>query len=102
MAGRLLLLPCGVADGMALATLPAATIEAARGCGHFLAENARTARAFLKEVGHPRPLIPATYGRTVFAAFHNMAHPGVKASGRMLGARVVWPGMKSDVPSSAD
>ncbi|MCE2643688.1 MAG: SAM-dependent methyltransferase [Burkholderiaceae bacterium] len=56
MAGRLLLLPCGVADGMALATLPAATIEAARGCGHFLAENARTARAFLKEVGHPRPL----------------------------------------------
>ena len=45
----------------------------------------------------PRPLIPATYRQTVFAAFHNMAHPGVKASGRMLGARVVWPGMKSDV-----
>ncbi len=45
----------------------------------------------------PRPLIPAAYRRTVFAAFHDMAHPGVKASGRMLGARVVWPGMKGDV-----
>jgi 16S rRNA (cytidine1402-2'-O)-methyltransferase len=56
MASCLLLLPCGVADGMALATLPAATLEAARGCSHFLAENARTARAFLKEVSHPRPL----------------------------------------------
>jgi transposase InsO family protein len=45
----------------------------------------------------PRPLVPAVHRRAVFAAFHNMAHPGVKATGRLLGARVVWPGMKSDV-----
>jgi RNase H-like domain found in reverse transcriptase/Integrase zinc binding domain len=45
----------------------------------------------------PRPLIPAAHRRTVFAAFHNMAHAGVKATGRVLGARVVWPAMKSDV-----
>ncbi len=45
----------------------------------------------------PRPLVPAVHRRAVFAAFHNMAHPGVKATGRLLGARLVWPGMKSDV-----
>jgi Integrase zinc binding domain len=45
----------------------------------------------------PRPLIPAAHRQTVFAAFHNMAHAGVKATGRVLGARVVWPAMKSDV-----
>jgi cleavage and polyadenylation specificity factor subunit 1 len=45
----------------------------------------------------PRPLVPAVHRRAVFAAFHNMAHPGVKATGRLLGARVVWPGMKSEV-----
>jgi 16S rRNA (cytidine1402-2'-O)-methyltransferase len=52
----LLLLPCGLAEGSALATLPAATLQAARRCRHVLAENAKSARAFLKEIGHPLPL----------------------------------------------
>jgi 16S rRNA (cytidine1402-2'-O)-methyltransferase len=36
--------------------LPADVQAAARRIEHFLVENARTARAFLNEIGHPRPL----------------------------------------------
>ncbi len=56
MTGAVVLLPCSLADGSALATLPAATLALARQTAHFLAENAKTTRAFLKEIGHPRPI----------------------------------------------
>lgn len=56
MSGSVFLLPCGLADGAAMATLPAATLAIARSTDHFLAENAKTTRAFLKEIGHPRPI----------------------------------------------
>ena len=45
----------------------------------------------------PRPYIPAAYRRQIFTAFHSLAHPGVKATGRLMGSRVVWPFMKRDV-----
>lgn len=54
MAGVLYLLPTPIADdGIAL---PAETIALAREIGYFLAENAKSARAFLKRVEHPQPL----------------------------------------------
>jgi 16S rRNA (cytidine1402-2'-O)-methyltransferase len=56
MTGSVILLPCGLAAGSALATLPAATLATARQTAHVLAENAKSARAFLKEIGHPRPI----------------------------------------------
>jgi 16S rRNA (cytidine1402-2'-O)-methyltransferase len=56
MTGTVILLPCGLAAGTALATLPAATLAIARQTEHVLAENAKSARAFLKEIGHPRPI----------------------------------------------
>lgn len=40
----------------AVAVLPEATIAAVRSAGYFLAENARSARAFLKSIGHPQPI----------------------------------------------
>ena len=53
--GRLFLLPVPLADG-AIDTLPAATVAVARGLDYFLVENAKSARAALQLLGHPRPI----------------------------------------------
>ncbi|MDZ7652322.1 MAG: SAM-dependent methyltransferase [Burkholderiaceae bacterium] len=55
-AGTLYLLPTPLADGTALDVLPPATLTIARRLSYFLAEDAKTARAFLKAAGHPRPI----------------------------------------------
>ncbi len=44
-----------------------------------------------------RPLVPASYRRAVFEACHNVAHPGTRATRRLLAARFVWPGMNADI-----
>lgn len=54
--GTLYLLPTPLADDTARAVLPAETLAVARKLDLFLAENAKSARAFLKSIGHPRPL----------------------------------------------
>lgn len=56
MSGTLYLLPCPIAAGSLDASLPAAVIATARRLEHFLVEDAKTARAFLKELGHPKPI----------------------------------------------
>jgi 16S rRNA (cytidine1402-2'-O)-methyltransferase len=56
MSGTLYLLPCPIAAGPPVAVLPAAVIAIACRLDYFLAENAKSARAFLKDSGHPRPL----------------------------------------------
>ncbi len=47
--------------------------------------------------GRPRPLVPREDRRQVFEAVHGVAHPGIRASRRMVAARFVWPGMKADI-----
>jgi cleavage and polyadenylation specificity factor subunit 1 len=44
-----------------------------------------------------RPLIPLPSRRRVFAAFHNLAHAGARATRRTMAARVVWVGMARDI-----
>jgi 16S rRNA (cytidine1402-2'-O)-methyltransferase len=56
MSGTLYLLPCPIAAGSLDAALPAAVITCARSLDRFLVEDAKTARAFLKELGHPKPM----------------------------------------------
>jgi 16S rRNA (cytidine1402-2'-O)-methyltransferase len=56
MSGTLWLLPVALGDGSWDRYLPAATREAACRLSHFLVENAKTARAELKRIGHPVPL----------------------------------------------
>lgn len=56
MSGTLYLLPNRVAEGAVEDVLPPATLAVARRVEHFLAENAKSARAFLKAAGHPRPM----------------------------------------------
>lgn len=54
--GSLYMLPVPIAENALEICLPRKTIEKARGINNFLAENAKTARAFLKQLGHPKPI----------------------------------------------
>ena len=51
--GRLYLIPVPITEGDPAETLPLSTLTAARSCKRFLAENAKSARSFLKSCGHP-------------------------------------------------
>lgn len=51
-----MLLPVALGDTAWQACLPASTQAAACKLGHFVAENAKSARAELKRMGHPGPL----------------------------------------------
>ena len=55
-AGTLYLLPTPLAEGTEERVLPAATLAVARRVRHFLAEDAKSARAFLKAAAHPGPI----------------------------------------------
>jgi 16S rRNA (cytidine1402-2'-O)-methyltransferase len=54
--GALYLLPNTLGDTAAEAVLPAAALHRARSLDHFIAENPKSARAFLKRIGYSRPL----------------------------------------------
>ncbi len=47
--------------------------------------------------GQPRPMVPVGWRRKVFDAVHGLSHPGVKASTKLVGAKLVWPGLRRDV-----
>ena len=47
--------------------------------------------------GHPRPYVPASYRRLVFDMLHSMAHPGIRATQRLVTQRYVWPSVQKDV-----
>jgi 16S rRNA (cytidine1402-2'-O)-methyltransferase len=54
--GRLYLVPTDLGGDAAAALLPRATLDEARRLTHFIAENAKSARAFLKAIDHPAAL----------------------------------------------
>jgi 16S rRNA (cytidine1402-2'-O)-methyltransferase len=56
VAGTLYLLPCPIAESSVDAVLPAEVKDIAHRVDYFLAENAKSTRAFLKAIDHPRPL----------------------------------------------
>lgn len=56
MSGKLYLLPALLGDTQAEDVLPQATLAAARALDYVLAEDARSARALLKAIGHPKPI----------------------------------------------
>nr|VZI07627.1 unnamed protein product [Spirometra erinaceieuropaei] len=47
--------------------------------------------------GHERPFVPATLQRRVFNALHNLSHPGVRATVKLITDRFVWPKINRDV-----
>jgi hypothetical protein len=44
-----------------------------------------------------RPLVPAQFRRAIFAAVHGMAHPGIRATKRLVSSRYLWPNLSADV-----
>ena len=49
----------------------------------------------------PRPWVPASFRRPIFDQLHGLAHPGLRASVRLLSSRVVWHGINRDVTAWA-
>ncbi|CAI2737819.1 unnamed protein product [Dicrocoelium dendriticum] len=47
--------------------------------------------------GRPRPVVPETFRRLVFDTLHNIAHPGIRATIKLISERYVWPGMQRDL-----
>ncbi|MEO7727398.1 MAG: SAM-dependent methyltransferase, partial [Burkholderiales bacterium] len=54
--GTLHLIPVTLGGADARQSLPAATLQAACAIDYFLVENEKSARQFLKDIGHPRPI----------------------------------------------
>jgi len=59
-AGALILLPSLLGESAPERVLPAGTLALARATTVFLAENAKSARAFLKAIAHPQPIAGIT------------------------------------------
>ena len=47
--------------------------------------------------GRIRPYIPKTFRRDIFNKFHNLSHPGIRATTKLITSQVVWPGINKDV-----
>jgi cleavage and polyadenylation specificity factor subunit 1 len=48
-------------------------------------------------MGVPRPFVPLSQRKQVFAALHNTSHPGNRATVKLISSRYVWPGLNADV-----
>lgn len=44
-----------------------------------------------------RPYIPVQFRKDIFDNFHNLAHPGVRATRALISKKVFWPGMNKDI-----
>ncbi|KAL5494406.1 hypothetical protein EMCRGX_G015736 [Ephydatia muelleri] len=47
--------------------------------------------------GVPRPLVPSALRRHVFDVLHSLAHPGIRATQRLIVARFIWLNIRIDV-----
>ncbi|XP_078052087.1 uncharacterized protein LOC144478214, partial [Augochlora pura] len=48
-----------------------------------------------------RPFVTREFLEHVWASLHNLAHPGAKATAKLVAQRFVWPGMQKDCKSWA-
>lgn len=44
-----------------------------------------------------RPYVPMNFRRQIFSSLHNLAHPGVRASKKLILDRYIWPSISKDV-----
>ena len=47
--------------------------------------------------GIPHPVLPTSFRRTVFQMLHGLAHPGLRATRRIITQRFLWAGVNKDV-----
>eukprot|EP00794_Sanderia_malayensis_P015518 gene15518-biopygen11978 len=45
----------------------------------------------------PRPYVPSSFRRLIFDKLHNMSHPGIRATQRLITQRYVWPSIQKDL-----
>lgn len=45
----------------------------------------------------PRPYLPPSLRLKAFQELHNISHPGIRATQRLLSSRFVWPAMNTDI-----
>ena len=45
----------------------------------------------------PRPFVPQPFRKLVFKNIHNLSHPSVRSTRKLISARFVWPGMAKEV-----
>ena len=48
-------------------------------------------------LSHPRPIVPDSWRRKIFDILHNIAHPGIRATAKLITDRYVWHGMQKDI-----
>ena len=46
-----------------------------------------------------RPIIPKNFQKLIFDKIHNMSHPGIKGTRKLIQHRFVWHGMNKDITS---
>ena len=51
--------------------------------------------------GRSRPIVPEPFRRLVFQKLHGAAHPGIRASQKLISERYVWPKMHRDIKNWA-
>ena len=44
-----------------------------------------------------RPIISNSLRTTIFERIHNLSHPGIKATQKLIGEQFVWPNMRQDI-----
>jgi len=47
-------------------------------------------------IGNSRPFLTKPFRRTAFETIHNLAHPGIKTTTRLIAQRYVWPAMNAE------
>ncbi|GFO20785.1 Pol polyprotein [Plakobranchus ocellatus] len=47
--------------------------------------------------GRARPIVPPDFRRSVFEAVHDLSHPGVKATVKLVSEKFVWHGLRRQV-----
>src|SRR6201990_2210229 len=47
--------------------------------------------------GPPKPLVPSSFRKQVFRSLHDLAHPGISATQKLVASRFVWSNMQSDL-----
>ena len=47
--------------------------------------------------GVPRPYVPSKFRHTIFDSLHCIAHPGIRATQKLITSRYVWPSINKDV-----
>jgi len=44
-----------------------------------------------------RPFVPNSHRKVVFQRFHNLSHPGTRATGKLIKGKFFWPSMATDI-----